>query len=86
MFVLGDPVLHVLPVNDRGRRTESKGVSIRRGARRRADAREMIGRCEALAGREVIIRAQRPEDKRCHVVTRPYGLKPFDRTREDGSR
>lgn len=59
MFVLGDPVLHVLPVDDRGRRTESKGV--RRGARRRADAREMIRRCAALAGREVIIRAQRPK-------------------------
>lgn len=69
MFVLGDPVLHVLPVNNTGQRTESKGVSSRTGARRRADARQMIRRWEALAGTEVIVRAQRPEDKGCHIVT-----------------
>lgn len=38
MLVLGDPVLHVLPENDRERRPESTEVSSRVGVGRRADA------------------------------------------------
>lgn len=40
MFVLGDSVLHVLPVNDREGRPESRGVSSRMGVRGRAVARQ----------------------------------------------
>lgn len=39
---------------------------------------DVISRCEALAGREDIIRVQGQADKDCHIITSPYGLRLSD--------
>ena len=39
---------------------------------------EVISRCEALAGTEDISSGQGQADKECHIITSPYGLRPFD--------